>query len=77
MDAPHLFFFGCSLALFMVYELEEVVLVGAWEKRNMAYFSTRNSKLTPYWAFVSTASFSGAAMFGGRCSRSWISTAKS
>lgn len=45
-------------SLFMVHEFEEIILVGAWKKRNIAYFSTRNSKLTPYWAFVSTSSFS-------------------
>ena len=35
-------------SLFMVHEFEEVVLVGAWRKRNLAYFGTRNRKLTPY-----------------------------
>jgi hypothetical protein len=47
-------------SLFMVHEFEEVVLVGAWRKRNLAYFGTRNRKLTPYVAFVSTSSFSCA-----------------
>jgi hypothetical protein len=44
-------------SLFMVHEFEEIILVGAWRKRNHAYLSTRNPKLTPYWAFVSTSSF--------------------
>ncbi len=47
-------------SLFMVHEFEEIIFVGAWRKRNLAYLSTRNPRLTPYWAFVSTASFSSA-----------------
>ncbi|MGA8216829.1 MAG: HXXEE domain-containing protein [Candidatus Sulfotelmatobacter sp.] len=58
MDTTTLVFLWLFASLFMVHEFEEVVLVGAWKKRNMVYSSTRNSKLTPYWAFVSTASFS-------------------
>ena len=58
MDATTLVFLWLFASLFMVHEFEEVVLVGAWKKRNMVYSSTPNSKLTPYWAFVSTASFS-------------------
>ncbi len=60
MDATTLVFLWLFPSIFMVHEFEEVVLVGAWKKRNLDYFSTRNSKLTPYWAFVSTASFSCA-----------------
>ncbi len=60
MNATVLVLLWLFPALFMVHEFEEVVLVGAWRKRNTAYFSTRNSQLTPYVAFVSTPSFASA-----------------
>jgi hypothetical protein len=47
-------------SLFMAHEFEEIVLLGAWKGRHTAYFSTRNRRLTPYLAFVSTSSFSCA-----------------
>jgi glucose-6-phosphate-specific signal transduction histidine kinase len=60
MNATVLVLLWLFPALFMVHEFGEVVLVRTWRKRNTVYFSSRNSKLTPYMAFVSTPSFVSA-----------------
>jgi hypothetical protein len=46
--------------IFMVHDFEEIVLVGAWRKRNERRLSEALGKRGPYTAFVSTASFSFA-----------------
>ena len=44
--------------IFMVHDFEEIVLVGAWRKRNERRLSEVLGKRAPYAAFASTASFS-------------------
>jgi hypothetical protein len=45
MNATTLVFLWLFTSLFMVHEFEEILLVGAWKKRNMVYSSKRKRRL--------------------------------
>lgn len=53
-------FLWIFLAVFMLHEFEEIILIGAWKKRNASYLAARTSILTPYRSFVTTASLTCA-----------------